>query len=95
MQVRKQQLELDKGNLLQYSCLENPIDRGTWWATVHGVARVGHNLATEPPSTPTQQYMGTSGSASPKVLVIKEDISIKKKNARNKLKTGKEETRKW
>ena len=27
------------GNLLQYSCLENPMDRGTWWATVHGVAR--------------------------------------------------------
>ena len=25
------------GNLLQYSCLENPTDRGTWWATVHGV----------------------------------------------------------
>ena len=27
-----------KGNLLQYSRLENPMDRGTWWATVHGVA---------------------------------------------------------
>ena len=26
------------GNLLQYSCLENPMDRGTWWATVHVVA---------------------------------------------------------
>ena len=26
-------------NLLQYSCLENPMDRGTWWAAVHGVAR--------------------------------------------------------
>ena len=26
------------GNLLQYSYLENPIDRGAWWATVHGVA---------------------------------------------------------
>ena len=25
-------------NPLQYSCLENPIDRGAWWATVHGVA---------------------------------------------------------
>ena len=23
------------GNPLQYSCLENPMDRGTWWATVH------------------------------------------------------------
>ena len=25
------------GNPLQYSCLGNPMDRGTWWATVHGV----------------------------------------------------------
>ena len=24
---------------LQYSCLENPMDRGTWWATVHGVTK--------------------------------------------------------
>ena len=37
------------GNPLQYSCLENPMDRGAWWATAHGVARVGHNLVTEPP----------------------------------------------
>ena len=27
------------GNLLQYSCLKNPMDRGAWWATVHGVAK--------------------------------------------------------
>ena len=26
------------GNPLQYSCLENPMDRGAWWAVVHGVA---------------------------------------------------------
>ena len=26
------------GTPLQYSCLGNPIDRGAWWATVHGVA---------------------------------------------------------
>ena len=26
------------GNLLQYSCLENPMDRGAWWAAVNGVA---------------------------------------------------------
>ena len=37
------------GNPLQYSCLENPMDRGAWWAIVHGVTRVGHNLATEQP----------------------------------------------
>ena len=27
------------GNPLQYSCLENPMDRGTWWATVHRVTK--------------------------------------------------------
>ena len=27
------------GNLLQYSCLENPMDIGVWWATVHGVPK--------------------------------------------------------
>jgi len=26
-------------NPLQYSCLENPMDQGAWWATVHGVAK--------------------------------------------------------
>ena len=29
------------GNLPQCSCLENPVDRGAWWATVHGVAELG------------------------------------------------------
>ena len=27
------------GTPLQYSCLENPMDRGAWWAAVHGVAK--------------------------------------------------------
>ena len=27
------------GDPLQYSCLENPMNRGAWWATVHGVAK--------------------------------------------------------
>ena len=36
------------GNPLQYSCLENPMDRGAQWAIVHGVARVRHDLATIP-----------------------------------------------
>ena len=29
----------DHGNLLQYSCLENPMDRGAWWATVNRVVK--------------------------------------------------------
>ena len=31
------------GNSFQYSCLENPMDRGAWWATVHK----GHRVKTE------------------------------------------------
>ena len=27
------------GNPLQYSCLENSVDRGVWWATVHGITK--------------------------------------------------------
>ena len=34
----------EHGNPLQYSCLENPMDRGTWRATVHGVAKSGTQL---------------------------------------------------
>ena len=33
------------GNPLQYSCLENTMDRGTWWATVHGVAKCQTQLS--------------------------------------------------
>ena len=42
------------GHPLQYPCLENSMDRGAWRATVHGVARIGHDLATEPPPPPIQ-----------------------------------------
>ena len=31
------------GTPLQYSCLENPLDRGAWWVAVHGALRVGHD----------------------------------------------------
>ena len=36
------------GNPFKYSCLENPMDRGAWRATVHGVAGIGHDLVTKP-----------------------------------------------
>ena len=35
--------EEGNGDPLQYSCLENPMDGGAWWAAVHGVVRVGHD----------------------------------------------------
>ena len=37
------------GNPLQYSCLENPMDRGAWQAAVPGVTRVRHDLGTKSP----------------------------------------------
>ena len=39
-------------NLLQYSCLENPMDKGGLVGTIHGIARVGHDLVTKPPPPP-------------------------------------------
>ena len=53
-------------NPLQYSCLENPMDKGVWQATVHGMERVGHNWATE------QQHI----SMTPKSL-SRADLSYK------------------
>ena len=32
------------GNPLQYSCLRSPMDRVAWWAAVHRVTRLGHDL---------------------------------------------------
>ena len=67
------------GNPLQYSCLGNLMDRGAWWATIHGVKRFGHNLATKTqllylwvflvqkylPSTIVGMFPNRSGSKSP------------------------------
>ena len=40
----KKKLENEgNGNPLQYSCLENPMDGGAWWATAHGSQRIGHD----------------------------------------------------
>ena len=38
----------ENGNLSQYSCLGNPIDRGDWWATVHGITKSQAPLSTHP-----------------------------------------------
>ena len=35
------------------------MDRGAWQATVHGVARVGHDLATKPPPLIKHYFMNT------------------------------------
>ena len=46
------------GNSLQYSCCENPIDRGAWWATVHGVTKSQTRLSKH---TCTQDEDGGQG----------------------------------
>ena len=56
------------GNPVQYSCLENPMDREAWQATVHGVTKswLLHNmtyicpLPLEPPSPPIPSYLSRS-----------------------------------
>ena len=62
-------LEKEMANPLQYSCLENPMVRGVWWATVHGVTKSDMTEATEHarvyPSYSTTQTIFT---ASPNVL---------------------------
>ena len=50
---------LEKGRATHssiYSCLENPMDREAWRATVHRVTRVGHDLAIKPPPLPTPVF---------------------------------------
>ena len=53
-----------KGNPLQYSCLENPMDRGAWQATVHGVARVGNDLVTKSSSSAGKESTCNAGDSS-------------------------------
>jgi len=47
MKKKKKKRE-GNGNPLQYSCLENPMGGGTWWAAVHGVAKSQTRLSDFP-----------------------------------------------
>ena len=46
------------GNPLQYSCLENPMDSGAWWVTIHRVA-IGHNWALDTTEQHTHTHTRT------------------------------------
>ena len=46
---REDTLEKERATNSPYSCLKNPMDRGVWQATVHGVTTVGHDLVTKQP----------------------------------------------
>ena len=49
------------GNPLQYSCLENPMDRGAWQAAVHGVAKSGTRLSNGERHVANSQLVLASG----------------------------------
>ena len=57
------------GNPLQYSCLENPMDGGAWWATVHGVTKsqtqlsgFTHSLIIKEDNSQKKKYNDQIGS---------------------------------
>ena len=55
----------ENGNSLQYSCLENPMDRGVWQATVHGVAKSQTQLRNQHTHTHTRLFSQSWRSAEP------------------------------
>ena len=67
------------GNPLQYSCLENSMDRGTWWATVHGVTKSQTQL-----SIPTLQ--GPCGFLTP--LPVPCQVPLSMEFSRQEYRTG-------
>ena len=59
------------GNSLQYSCLENPMDRRAWWATVHRVAKSGTRLKqlSMHPRQTTLDYISLCTQSSYKIQI--------------------------
>ena len=76
-QVRLSDQTTTASSPLQHSCLDNPTDRGAQWATVHGVARVRHDLATKPPPLSVQFSRSVvSDSATPWTAARQASLSI-------------------
>ena len=55
--------EEGNGNPLQYSCLENPMDRGCWRATIHGVTRSRTQLSTDCTHTTNKDLLYSTGNS--------------------------------
>ena len=60
------------GNQLQYSCLENPMDRGTWWATIYGAV----SQFVPPQPSPAGSMCPFSMSVSMPALQIGSSVSF-------------------
>ena len=61
------------GNPLQYSCLENPMGGGTWWATVHGVAKTRTRLSD---FTSLHFHLGRKAMTNPESILKSRDITL-------------------
>ena len=59
------------GNPLQYSCLENPMDGGAWWAIVHGVAKSWTRLSDFSSLTSLQDYAFSHFGCTITISIIK------------------------
>ena len=69
------------GNLIQYSCLENSMDRGAWWAIVHGVAKSQTQLSARTHKhththTQTQSRFNIRSNSGPCIRVHIEEIHL-------------------
>ena len=73
------------GNPLQYSCLEDPMDRGAWWATVHGVTRHAQQLSMH------VYYWVSSGIYKPKRTCFLFQLELALKTERSQWCSNKEE----
>ena len=62
------------GYPLQFSCLENPVDRGACWATVHGVVRVRRDLATKQ-QQPGEDYAAAAAALPRWDVPVSEDAA--------------------
>ena len=65
------------GNPLQDSCLENPMNSGTWQAIVHRIARVRHDLATKPPNNKPLKHKNQNGFYSSIVSAQRSNMTYK------------------
>ena len=59
------------GNQLQYFCLENPMDRGAWWATVHGVAKSRTRLSDLTLTLTSYRYLFRSQLSVPSAVYLR------------------------
>ena len=62
------------GNPLQYSCLENPMDRGAWQARIHGVAESRMRLATEHKQRWESSWVASAQTSSSRKLPVPQDF---------------------